>query len=756
MTAVSAGAFAQDSQPAQVPYAIASMAADEEFNGNYVQVAHYPIDRVSEYTFSQNILRLKSTDYKTQNIFFGYKEEGYLKFLYRDARILPIPYINEFVPASSNLTGVWERVPGASAYEVKVSHLVPTKQGEAEILDGIHTVAQTDAEIIPSVFIEGLESTTSYIVKLRAVSPLGEEFSSPWGTRINPFTYGDGTEHLYVTTDKERPEVLTLAGRGETSITVAFNLEAGTAPVSGFDIDADGKYVADKIVATPYYKTVGDDGKVIDESVSYTLTDDEKAAGWFELNNLKPGERYDITLVNSAKGSMTDGKFNTLSISTLRPATDPIVVEWKADSEVVEGVCDLTKVLNDYFTGKTELGNNQVFYLEGGKDYIMSENVTVNSGFTLATLPSDLDAGKRARVILSYVDKSNGMVMTSNFMLGSVNTSFSNMCILIQNIDFDAPDAVSYFQSQATGLPTTGNYLFNCFSNGEDVIIEQLHILSCNFSNLIRGFLRTQGSSKVEIKSLLVNGCLFYNCGNYDANGRGYAWFTTAGVPKHNIYEDFEFSYNTIYNSPRSALLTDGDKRYDFGDKKWDIDISNNTFINFNTVSKSRTFFQFRYLPNDCHISFQRNLIVLAADEADTRELHQGGADIREIGSNFQFRFADNYSVGCRDNHLVDDGIFTSTKFSATKNSFGAFSGSNLGTADDLVVKVGSTPLRATDLFTAPNPPYETTTLSSGNTLVNASSSPDNIFEALKYRDTPEVRNHEIYVKQIGDPRWRF
>lgn len=249
---------------------------------------------------------------------------------------------------------------------------------------------------------------------------------------------------------------------------------------------------------------------------------------------------------------------------------------------------------------------------------------------------------------------------------------------------------------------------------------------------------------------------IFYNCGYYSSNGNSYSWFTGAGQPNQNMFKDFSFTNNTIYDSPLANLITDNNKNVAWSDDvKWNIRIENNTFINFNTCSNGRLILNLRYIPGGSYISMQRNLFALAADENDSRPLYNSGADIRVISGSGEFRFdvKDNYSVGCREEHFKNDGIFTSGAFSATRNSFGAFPSSNNGTAEDLVVKVGSTALRATDLFTNPNPPYTGFNASTPNPKDHAA--PDNIFEALTYKLTPEVTAHDIYTLGIGDQRWK-
>ena len=74
-----------------------------------------------------------------------------------------------------------------------------------------------------------------------------------------------------------------------------------------------------------------------------------------------------------------------------------------------------------------------------------------------------------------------------------------------------------------------------------------------------------------------------------------------------------------------------------------------------------------------------------------------------------------------------------------------------MGTEEDLVVKVGTTPLRTDELFVNPNPPC--TSHNPTDPYPDDHAAPDNIKEAPKYKQTPEVLNHEIYTENIGDPR---
>jgi|GEM_PF-5821581 len=730
-----------------VPYAIQRVEIKTDTEGNSEEYVNpdqtYPLDLNQKIELSQvsnGVMEYRLVCVDRFTSAWNKEEDGaFLRFLFRDSRYLNVPYTS-FTSTGSTGTISWYPVKGASAYCVRLYKDVITNDGTVSILMFDERIEANPETEIYHHTVPGMDYDTNYHLELCSVSPEGPEYSSEYAFRNRPYHFKSNHNTVYNT--KECPDVLKLAGRGEDNLTVSFNLVPSASDSYDIEKDADGNYKADKIVVKPYFKTIGEDGKVVDESIEYPLSSADKAAGTFKITGLKPGVRYDIDIVNSDAPCYPDGTYNTISIATLRPATDPILVTFNADNAELDA-CNLSVVLQNYFDGKTEYGNNQVFYLQGGKNYYIPESVNVNSGFTLATDPTDLAEGKRAKILMG--DGTNG----PNFLLGRVNTSFSNMNVIIKDIDFDVPGSKNY--ATCLGASPTGNYLLNCFSGSEAVEIESINIKNCTFRHFVRGFVRIQGSSDIKIKKIEVDGNLFYECGYYAASGGGYAWFASDGKVNHNMFENLIFTNNTIYNSPRVSLLTDNNKSYDFTGIKWNIKVENNTFVNFNILSKSGYLFNLRYLPETCHISFQRNLLVMTLDPQDSREPCMAGADVRYPGANFSYEFKDNYSVGYTDKHMTDDGIFTAGAFSATKNSFGKFAENNLGTADDLKVKVGITPLKATELFAAPTPPYVLY-----NDVVDYSAAPDNIFEALKYQDTPAVRAHEIYTKNVGDPRWRF
>ncbi len=286
------------------------------------------------------------------------------------------------------------------------------------------------------------------------------------------------------------------------------------------------------------------------------------------------------------------------------------------------------------------------------------------------------------------------------------------------------------------------------------VRIKSLQVLNCSFQRMVRGFIRVQGTKQKVFDKMLIKGNMFYNCGYYDNNGRGYAWIAGDGASTiSNIYTDFEFSNNTMYDCPRTCLINDNDKNIEYTNEvKWNIRVNNNTFINYSTRSKDRNIFQIRYLPGDSHLEFCNNLLVVTKADNDKRAVYQAGSDIREIkgSGNMTYLVKDNYIAGSKT--LSDDKFFESYRFSLSKNSFGAFPQFNQGTKDDLEVKTGTPALKATELFNSPNPPYTEHNTSKSNHRDH--EAPADIWNALKYKQDPAIQGHDIVTKRIGDPRW--
>lgn len=705
-----------------------------------------------------------------------------IEFTFCDSRKLYAPKFtgNGIVESGkgNSLNVSWEPVEGASGYELKYCCFTGAQNafrgsvdcwgnGDFERwLEGTHPesvempelpadggVLTLKAETVDTV-IEGLRYGCAYAFAVRALSAVGEEFNSDWSIRSDIGRCNNFT--MYTQERYNVPNVLAVDSRDETSVRIGFNLSYAAHKDEDIDEDfaknfeiVDGNFVADEL------RVQGKGGAKVDEKwTNYKLTAQDIENGYVDVTGLDGASYYYVTLANSRIASVPDACYNGILITT-KGNRAPIVIKHEAN-ELTEGyeACDINSTIKNFMTdGRYD---NQIFYLEGGKAYYLSTQVPLCKGITLETLPEDVAAGKRAKV---YMGGIPGVEYTMGCIFMLTTPDFCDKLteshiepITFRNIDFDCPDALNYGAIAGGSGSSYGNYFVNCNVNHGPFVLESLNIEGCTFQGIIRGFVRMQGVVKTEIKSINCDGNLFYNCGYYSPTGSGYGWFYSDRGECHNIYSDFRFVNNTIYDSPNSSLVSSGNRRYTLGaDVKWNITIEHNTFINFSTRKTGLCMINMRYVPAGSHFSVQRNLFALAKhSDTDSRTLYNCGADIRT--SDITYEIKDNYSTGCLDSHLVDDGIFTSAAFSATRSSFGAFPDGNLGTADDLKVKVGSTPLKTDELFANPNPPYDQV---EGAYSPNDHKAPENIMEALKYKQTPEVLNHEIYTKNIGDQRWK-
>ncbi len=713
----------------------------------------------------------------------------------------------------------WYGIEGAAGYEIKYGPNAGLSSGEDEdwnnpdkLTDHFIVTPEDFANKTPSehfrygdtenvIYLEDLDYGETYLFAIRVLHPDGvEEHHSYW--------YGIATQRewarfLRLTTSNryDTPAAINVGNISEDrdafTVYVDVNFTSSMADYAAnygsgaemleeakrhFDFVQDGnqddpskaKFFFNYLTVTPSKSTPN--GTVDEQFKMYPIdvTSFENGKAEIRVTGLSQNCIYDVNLVNTQRPvALVDQRANSIAKPVYGDPGEPILIEHKVratDSipgEVAYQACYLDKIFEDYKTDVT-LAEGQTFYLEGDKAYFFFSNPTICKGFTLETRPEDVAAGKRAKVYLGGIgvglNEYGGQtanIQTCNFMFGRPRESgeadapIEVGTVIFRNIDFDAPLAKNFGESGATG-----NYFANMYSNGMAVTFKSFEVYNCTFQRMIRGFIRVQGNKRKVFDKMVIDGNLFYNCGYYDNNGRGYTWFAgDGGQTNSNIYNDFWFINNTVYDSPRTAMISDNDKNINYDSSvHWSIRIEGNTFINFSTRSSGRNFFQTRYVPGGSYYSFQRNLIVLTAADNDQRNLYQYGADIREIkgDGHFSFDIKDNYAVGCREGHLEDNGIFSASQgFNRTSNSFGAtkWNPGNLGTKDDLIVKVltdnNGKAMKATDLFSAPTPPY--VQQAATDNAPKAHAAPDDIFNALKYKNVPSI----ITDKNVGDPRWR-
>lgn len=197
----------------------------------------------------------------------------------------------------------------------------------------------------------------------------------------------------------------------------------------------------------------------------------------------------------------------------------------------------------------------------------------------------------------------------------------------------------------------------------------------------------------------------------------------------------------------------------------WNITVENNTFVNFSPHSTSSghgLMFETRYIPMGSKITCRKNLFVMVkAGDSDDRYLYMRG--MRISNQAISYDFSDNYATtvptwynnqGNLQN--LTDGLWTNYPFSGNDGA-GYQSGSlNAGGIGETRIKFGDNvngnepdavgyQLTPEELFQDPHPlaPNRDKNMNRYNV------------DGFYYNNTDRVRNHPIYTKGIGDPRWR-
>lgn len=282
---------------------------------------------------------------------------------------------------------------------------------------------------------------------------------------------------------------------------------------------------------------------------------------------------------------------------------------------------------------------------------------------------------------------------------------------------------------------------------GMAISFQSFEIYDCTFQGQIRGFLRTQGSNRKTFERIQIENCIFYNSGYYQNNGGGYNWFHGDGsTAKCNVFNDFIFRNNTIYDSPHGAFITNNKDNFDWpANVRYKFTIENNTFINFETRGGSKIF-DMRNVPSGTEIIFQKNLFILAKDELDNRTMKSQAIDLRTVNGDgaIIYDFKDNYSTNA---YLTNGSIFSSG-FNASKNNAGY--NFNVNGTDELAVHLGDEQdpegISPTELMKNPNPPHH-----DPDKLMHRGIDLNNLY----YNNSDKVRNSAIYRLGIGDPRWK-
>ncbi|MBQ4632789.1 MAG: hypothetical protein IJB46_05510 [Prevotella sp.] len=679
----------------------------------------------------------------------------------------------------------WFGVEGAYGYQIRWA-LQPNVSGGAQAWHDTDSLGLLEGDTILvgqdvlDCVIKDLNYQTDYRFAIRTLNSadLNDPKNSEW------YGHGDGrgwAEYLGLQTAAryEVPSIIQTSDITKTSMIIHLNRStAGYTDeqmqgfAEHFTIDGD-VFKVDYLTITPSKSSPN--AVVPEQFKKYTLTDADWELGYILVEGLTENAVYNIDVWDADIPVSVDANYNPLLKRTKGDPGPPILlthvpcptdtVGKGTDGEVVYDISQynsmrLDEIISDYCSSMT-LAENQVFYLEGGKAYHFSGNPSIYKGLTLRTNPEDLAQGKRATLYLNGLTESGTNVNTCNFMLGRQPQSGENSSIPLDidsvrfmDLDVNAPKARTYGHANDGLGGASGNYFMNMYSNGMGINVTLLEMNNCTFEGLRRGFFRIQGSNDFNIHNLVVKNCQFFNTGYYDQGGKGYniIFADHNGKPKSNILENIVIDNNVFCNTPYGSIITDNNRNLVWDESvRWNITVTNNTFVNHATRS-AVAFFNFRYMPGGSTLTIKNNFWTVTKDEADAvRVLNCQGCDIRNIqggdGSGVvTFDIANNWST---NNNLTAGQIFTKGAFSAKSNAPGKFlSSSNFPSGtEELDVHVDD--ISAVELFKSPNPKYYATDPS------NHMEHQTDDKSCLNFQDTEKVRNSKIFQLGIGAQRLR-
>ena len=728
--------------------------------------------------------------------------------------------IDPSYPHGNTIHLYWYGVKDCAGYQVQMA-LMPKVTGGANAWASIQGTSDliVDTIVGPNVLdllIKDQQYKTDYRFAIRALSKLDRNIKgdqSSFEHASNWYGHGNGRqwqEYLGIQTAERYPTPGAIfvdeSKTTETEMYVYLNRninDLGLNPADpadkekldayyeNFNIDEKGNLGYSVLTVSP--SPNNPNSTVDDKWKYYQITDEDFTRGYVKVTGLTPNSVYVIDVIDPRVKVAVDAKYNTLTKRSDGKPGEPILLSYDdlyaqaaslplPDDETVKRTDVFALATDKYqaapispalydFISNTQYAEGQTFYLEGGKTYYMDGNDITCKGFTLATRPEDVAAGKRARVICGigkhsrYNQATNGEQWNggpySMFMFGRQPEAGEGGEIRMKklafyDIDFDNPEAFNYGDNVAGLGGVTGNYFFNMYSNGMAVSLDSLVIENCTFKRLVRGFIREQGANYKIWNHVLIKNNLFFDCGYYTQGAGGYCWIHGSGQNvASNLYRDMKVIENTFYDCPFPAFFSE-QSEIEWTSGAWNITFSNNTLINFNTRADG-SIFKMRGLPNGSVYNVKNNLIVLCKKPGDQRVLAQWGADIRNTqtladgsAGHVTLNFENNWST---NNDLTNGSIFSNSPWTATSNNFGKLVKDGNATLNG-TLEVNVADISATDLMEQPCPPHVAATANDqhmhrADALDGTANS---IYSVnLYFKNT----NNEIYTNNVGAARWR-
>ncbi len=733
------------------------------------------------------------------------------------------PYIcgkDPAFPHGNTMHLYWYGVSECAGYQVQMAYASKVTQGASAwaavqgTSDLVLDTIITDPNVL-DLRVYDLPYNTDFRCAIRALSTKDRNIKGDESTFAHAskwYGHGEGrqwAEYAGVKTDK-RYDVPVVIYVDESEITenemnvylrknisqmtdyLNPNVEADRLQIESFyenfNVASDGTFGYKYLTVTP--SPSNPNATVGAKWTKHLITAEEFEKGMITIDGLSPNSTYIINVVDPEVSIEVDAIYNTLTKVTDGKPGEPITLHWEdlyaqaaelalPDDDAVKrpDVFALAEKYNaapispalDEFIRDTKYAQGQIFYLEGGKTYYLDGNDRTCKGFTLATLPSDVEKGLRAKVISGiglhprYSQGTDGKQWQgpySMFMFGRSPEPGEGGEIRMKklafiDIDFDNPEALNYGDN-AAGLGTAcGNYFFNMYSDGMAVTLDSLVIENCSFKRLVRGFIREQGPNYKVWNHVLIKNNQFYDCGYYNQSAGGYAWIAGINQSGSNLYKDMKVIENTFYDSPFPAFFSEANQEFERDNGPWNITFSNNTLVNFNTRA-SGAIFTMRDLPDGSVYNVENNLFVLCKQPSDQRVLQMWGADIRNTQAKADgsagvvtLNFNNNWST---NNDLTNGSIFSASPWTATSNNFGKLVKENTAILNGtLEVNVAS--VSATELMISPCPP--TIAISSSDLNMHRADALDGSAKEFNVNLFFKNFDNEIVTNNVGAARWR-
>lgn len=625
---------------------------------------------------------------------------------------------------NNDLVLAWYGMNDADGYRLQVKY--KSEGWDIPIVD--KTVPKTQTRDT----IRDLQYGSDFAIRIMVLSPKDTLYNSDW--------FGDGDDENRMerrtNTRYSIPTVIKVTEVTETSLKISWdnkyfsNVIVGGVKVPTPEIyqhavgeDGTDRFLMDSLAVTPIMRYSTDPGKGI------KLTQQDLVNGYVIVNNLNPNSAYSINVFNNKIVRYWDRHYNTINLRTKGTTGTPILIPHVIDTGIVAingGFSRLDTILTNYMDDPT-LVEGTVFLLEPGKKYYCRSGVSITKGLTLKSKGPGM-----AQVRMSYAKEDGTGPGAMNFSISRSPGGGEMGSIIIQKVRFEdiiftAPDAVKGgLNEYGAWVDGTGNYFVNQSSSAMEFELESFEVENCEFTGMRRGWFRTQGNQQKVINNWTVNNCYFHDVGYRDAKGGGYSFFRGDGTsPNTNIFKNVKVTNCTFYDTGMNMLFDEasGGIKYTWiGDPRWYITVENCTFVNFNTLSSKKRIFNLEGAPANSTIRCRKNLFILTTKrlaETNPRNNYSAGMYVKSRPQTFDFG----------DNYGTKGFIFDSDNFNSTSTGAMFHATTNPGGSTTAAVKIA--PILPEDLMI----------------------DPDN--DNLKYKDTPEVKNSEIYLNNIGDPRWR-